>query len=114
MPIPIDLDAYRWKNRLLVVFAPNSDDLRLARQDALLRREGPAMRERDLLKIVVLTDDALLRRRYRVAPRAFTALLIGKDGTLKERWNAPVTPRQVYALIDAMPMRRDEMRRGKP
>ena len=112
--MPLDLGQYRWHSRLLVLFAPAADDPRLVRQDALLRREGAALRERDLLRIVVLSDDAALRRRYRVAPKAFAALLIGKDGTLKARWNAPVAPRTVYALIDAMPMRRDEMRRGKP
>ena len=114
-----DLDQYRDHHRLLVLFAPSAMDPRLVRQNAAFGNEAPGMRERQLLKIVVLKDSAFpagldavaLRRRYKVAPNAFTALLVGKDGTVAYRTNDPVTPKRLYALIEAMPMRRAEMRR---
>lgn len=39
-----------------------------------------------------------------------TISLIGKDGTLKQKWNRPITDLEVFALIDKMPMRQEEMR----
>lgn len=37
-------------------------------------------------------------------------VLIGKDGTQKRRWNLFPSNDELYSLIDAMPMRRFEMR----
>lgn len=116
--MPTDLSAYRWHHRLLVLFAPSAGDLRLVRQEAAFRRESAGMRDRDLLRIVVLPpstdpkglDARALRRRYRVAPGAFAALLVGKDGTVAYRTRGLVTPRLLFARIDAMPMRRQEIR----
>jgi hypothetical protein len=40
---------------------------------------------------------------------AFAVLLIGKDGGLKNRFDAPVTVDEIFGLIDVMPMRMREM-----
>jgi len=40
----------------------------------------------------------------------FHAILIGKDGGVKGRWDSPVDMDALFGLIDAMPMRRQEMR----
>ncbi len=48
--------------------------------------------------------------RYGVEPGRFAAVLVGKDGTVKHRFDKPVEPDEIYALIDEMPMRRREMR----
>ena len=114
-----DLAPYRDRYRLLVLFAPGANDPRLVRQEAAFRGESPGMRERQLLRIVVLRDSTLpggldagrLRRRYHVAASAFEALLVGKDGTVAYRTMATVTPRALYVRIDRMPMRREETRR---
>ncbi len=50
------------------------------------------------------------RKRFQIEAGRFTAILVGKDGTVKHRAHTPVTPENLYALIDAMPMRRREMR----
>ena len=42
--------------------------------------------------------------------RGFEILLVGKDGGVKLRSPAPVSTRDLFALIDAMPMRQREMR----
>lgn len=36
--------------------------------------------------------------------------LIGKDGEVKKVWNNPVSNKDLFAIIDAMPMRQSEMR----
>ena len=37
-------------------------------------------------------------------------ILIGKDGGEKQRWSEPVEPQEFFQIIDAMPMRQDEMK----
>ncbi|MEM9740165.1 MAG: DUF4174 domain-containing protein [Pseudomonadota bacterium] len=39
--------------------------------------------------------------------------LIGLDGGVKQRWESPVSNADLFALIDAMPMRASEIRAGK-
>ena len=42
----------------------------------------------------------------------FKAVLVGKDGTAKQSYDAPVAAAAVFAAIDAMPMRQQEMDSG--
>lgn len=102
------LDQLRWTSRPVLVFADGPEDPRLARQLAVLTAEEAGLSERDM---VVMTDVAPagegdLRRRF--APAGFAVLLIGKDGFVKLRRGAVVEPEELFALVDAMPMRRRE------
>jgi hypothetical protein len=122
-PMPFDPDAHRWEHRLLVAFAPSREHAALRAQREALAEHLPALRERDLLWVEVWAGggDAdgrplaaasaeQLRARYDVPEGAFTVLLVGKDGGVKRRETAVVLPRDVFAQIDQMPMRRREMR----
>lgn len=51
-----------------------------------------------------------LRRQFHVDGRKFTVVLVGKDGGEKFRSHVPVTIEELDALIDAMPMRQQEVR----
>jgi hypothetical protein len=121
----MDLDAFKWKNRLIFLFAPHADDPML---DALRREissRPQAVKERDLVVFEILESgdsrmDAtpigpqtatLLRERFGIPPETFTLILVGKDGGVKLRRNDYVELEAVFALIDSMPMRRNEMRR---
>ncbi|WP_426166630.1 DUF4174 domain-containing protein [Sandarakinorhabdus sp. DWP1-3-1] len=112
----VSIDAARWNERLLIVFAPSRNAPMLVRQLAVA---GPGTRERDLRLVVVAGDDvdgaaddaATLRRRFDARPGEFRALLIGKDGGIKLDERAPISTERLFATIDAMPMRRGEMRR---
>lgn len=120
----VDLTRYRWKNRLLFIFAPSADDARFARQWATLheRREGVA--DRHLVLFGVTADgvkrndgDGLggeaarfLRRTFAVDPGSFSVVLVGKDGGEKMRRTAAVPVKEIFSVIDAMPMRQAEMR----
>lgn len=66
--------------------------------------------ERDIKIIKVPANDPLFSA-YRVNKPAFTIILIGKDGGEKYRTNKILLPEKLFAIIDAMPMRRAEMRR---
>jgi hypothetical protein len=100
--------SHRW---VVVVGAPG--DPRVMRQTATLNRDAAALRERDVI-VEHITPDAARRDRPELglSPRAaFEVLLVGKDGGVKLRREAPVAVSEIAALIDAMPMRREEMRR---
>ena len=121
MAVP-ELESYQWKQRPLLVFAPSAGDSRRAVQIQRVEAERSEFEERDmvLLEIVAGGDDvvdgAALRARFHVDEAAFAAVLIGKDGTAKGHWTEPVELRELWELIDAMPMRQREMeqRGGRP
>ena len=115
-----DLSPYQWQNRLLLVFAPSPENGAYEEQRRLLENEDAALKDRDLLVFHLFGDAgglehpssiaATLRERYAVLEGAFEVVLIGKDGGEKERYSGPVEPDVLYKVIDAMPMRRQEMR----
>jgi hypothetical protein len=118
-PASQGLDVYRWRKRVVVVFAPAPDDARLARQRAAVGDLTEGSDDRDLVLVQILggraepatLDGPALRRRFNVAPGAFRALLIGKDGGVKLDEAQVIEARRLADTIDAMPMRRDETTR---
>jgi len=50
-----------------------------------------------------------MRRQFGVGAGEFWIILIGKDGTVKSRFFDPVSVLEIFSLIDAMPMRKQEM-----
>ncbi len=130
-PAP-SLSSLKDKSRVLLVFASTDRDPLFQQQIALLDRHRDAMRERDLVVIPVLVqagpvngpdtirtihppvasdaDQIDLRHRFHVPAGEFTVILIGKDGGSKLTQHDPVSAEKVEQIIDAMPMRRDEMK----
>ena len=118
----MDFDAHRGEHRLFLIFAASQRDESFARQGRLLEGGGGGFAERDLLRADLLEDGTgsfdgaqvsaweVAAARERFGSGRFTALLVGKDGTVKHRFDEPVGPEEIFALIDAMPMRRREMR----
>ncbi len=84
--------------RLLVISAPSATDEAFRTQAALLISAWSGLLERDF-SVETRFD----------AP-AFSVALIGKDGGEKLRRTAPLAPAELFAIVDAMPMRRAEMR----
>lgn len=122
--IVTSLDTYRWKNRLLLVFAPSENNSIYQRQMQLLAAHKAGLNERNLLvfKLVAegtshlesqsidATDVARLRSQFKVSQEEFRVILVGKDGTEKWHASSPVEPQVIFKEIDAMPMRQQEMR----
>ena len=107
------LDQYRWNNRPVLVFAASERDPSHIKQLEILRANRSGLAERD---IVVLSDvDARASRELRDTLQIddFEVVLIGKDGGVKLRSKTPVSLESLFARIDAMPMRLQEMR-SKP
>jgi Domain of unknown function (DUF4174) len=82
--------------RVLVISGPD-DSYQVHRQDALLADQEAALQERRMQ----------VRHEH---DEKFSAVLIDLDGIEKKRWTGPVDPREIYAIVDEMPMRQQEMR----
>lgn len=107
------LDAYRDRARVLVLSAPDAADTQLRGQRAALGSARTGIAERDLVVLEAIGSGAeakALRARLGLPSDSFRAVLIGKDGGAKLTAAAPIAPQAVFATIDAMPMRRAEMR----
>jgi len=120
-----DLASYQWKKRIIILFSISSatEYYRTQKDDLETRTEG--ILDRDLIVIELfkkkqgrlgdqfLTDDDVrkLMNLFNLKQDQFQIILLGKDGTIKRRSNVPVPVQELFDLIDAMPMRQEEMRR---
>ena len=91
-----DLSEHRWKHRVLVIDTPATTEPVYQTQAAALLPAWTGLLERDLH---IITRDSA---------QSFRIRLIGKDGGVKLDQSTPVTTSDLFALIDAMPMRRAE------
>lgn len=122
----LELEEYQWENRLLLIFAPSTDMADYQQQLQELEGDEAGLEDRDLKVFHLLREDAAfvddekiaqsqvkeMVGRFKVNPRAFTVILIGKDGTEKLRQNVPLSTEELFSVIDAMPMRQREMQDG--
>ena len=117
------LSDYVWQNRPLLLFAPSIADSSLQQTRDNLQPRHCELDDRDMIIGVILeqgqsrlddqpispTDASDLRKRYAIDRDQFAAILIGKDGSEKyRRYDVPELD-AIFALIDGMPMRQDEM-----
>jgi hypothetical protein len=107
-----DLKHFQWKNRILLLFAPEAEDERLKKQTDLIEASRPGFEERDLITFII-PEPGPLRARFHVDTKAYTVILLGKDGTEKLRQQSVLDPEKLFRLIDSMPMRRAESARIK-
>ena len=117
------LGQYRWKRRVLVISAPDQDDVGLmTMRDAVASTPGE-FADRDMVLVTLLdrgtsvageqrlteAEAAAARTTLGVSAGSFALRLVGKDGSVRLATQSPVAIAEVYALIDTMPMRRSEM-----
>ncbi len=117
------LSDFKWKNRPLLIFAPDQQDPSLQKIRLALEQRSCDLDDRDMVIGIYLTqgrssfdghgisarDASTIRRRFGIHYDAFAVLLIGKDGSEKLRSYEIPELNSVFALIDQMPMRRNEM-----
>jgi hypothetical protein len=120
----IDLEDYRWKNRLVFVFGPSEADDAYRSFIRQVRDNADEVRDRDLIVFQVLEQGESrvdgrpmtvaaaqsLRLRFAAPTGTFILILVGKDGTEKLRRDTETDIRDILGLIDSMPMRQREMR----
>jgi hypothetical protein len=108
------LSSLQWKNRVLVVVAPSAQDDQLTAQRRIYHQNAKGMAERDIVLVEAVGDDSRsrdIRRQFAVGDKAFRVLLVGKDGNAAVSSERPIDATKLFGRVDAMPMRRDEMRK---
>lgn len=119
-----DMKEFRWKNRVVVLFAPNAVHPDAAAILQGMEQYPSEFLDRDMVLVTAFETGrgstagkplapaavSALRKEYGVATGAFRLLLIGKDGGIKLDRTDSVSVSELFALIDTMPMRRREMR----
>ena len=123
--IAAPLAQFQWEERLLVLLV-EADNGALTTQLDMLAKAQDGLAERDMIALAVRGND--VRAIYGSADGLdaqalrsslggddagpYEAVLIGKDGGVKQRWPEPVSTEELFAIIDAMPMRASEMQRS--
>ena len=97
-------------HRKLLIFG-NAEAATLATQQLqLLQKDSAGVKERDI-EIIPVKQNSGLHKQYTVSEKVFTVILVGKDGGEKHRTHKLLSPEALFAIIDAMPMRKAEMKR---
>ncbi len=117
------LSAQRDQTRPLLIFGPTPGDPQLEIQLRILAEHAAEAQERQIVAIALPynnpspsalqlsgSDAEAARRRFHVAPGEFTVILLGKDGGAKLRSGKPIPMAKLEETIDAMPMRKEEMK----
>lgn len=103
--------------RLVICGAPTAADADLVAQRTVFEAHPEVLRDRDVVVWYLPTDELgqkdrdWLRLQFALAADTFGWVLVGKDGTVKHRADAPLAADELSALIDQMPMRRVEMQK---
>ena len=121
---PMDLSQFQWKNRLLFLFAPNRSHPLFDALQKSIAIEQAEVADRDLVIFEILESGSSrmdmtdldpqvaqsLRNKFEVPKGRFAVILVGKDGGIKLERQDDTRLEDIFALIDSMPMRREEMR----
>lgn len=122
--VEFKLSDYQWQNRILLVFAPSTDSSQYRQQMQTWQADAAGTDDRDLKLVQILgtgesqvdrrslssASAERLRQQFGILPEEFAVILVGKDGTEKQRSQAPIDLAMLFRTIDAMPMRQQEMR----
>ena len=107
-------EDFQFRNyREILIFSPAKDNIFLEKQLQIFEKDPDGLKERDLkvsVNVWNAKQDAMYRR-WKIDQKKFTLILIGKDGQPKFRSEKPTTLKQLYSIIDVMPMRRSEMKK---
>ncbi len=120
----IDLRDYQWSHRLLIIGAPSADHGCYRALVHALERHAQSLHDCDMVVLHLVESGVsrigerplstpaadVLRKQLRLMTSQFVVVLIGKDGGEKLRRTHRVDLGEIFARIDAMPMRRQEMR----
>ena len=105
----------KWNKRLLVL---DANTVKAQELRAEIDRNIASWRDRDM-HLVILEGDRVGGEEAEQDAKAWRqkfglpqegAVLVGKDGGVKERWPAAPQLQNIFDLVDAMPMRQRELR----
>ena len=104
-----DVRDFIWERRIIVVMAETPDDPQFSRQLEALRERAIEFVARDAVVIFDAHPEDRSTLRQVLRPRAFMTAIIDKDGEVKARRPAVRSGRELMAVIDRFPTRRQEV-----
>lgn len=118
-----DIDQHAWRDRLLILAAPDRQRPTLVLKQQTVAARAAAIEDRRL-RVFVLAGDAgyrdgsplsaddvaFLRHAFAIEPDDTAMLLVGLDGEIKRRDTLDTPLSVLFIEVDAMPMRRAEIR----
>ena len=120
--IGFDLEHYRDRYRVLLIFSPSEEKDIYQWQLREIDDNMKGIEERNMILVHVISNGqshaageainedntASLREKFKVKPTEYKAILLGKDGTTKYEDDKPVAMEDIFSIIDAMPDRKWE------
>lgn len=117
-------EKYWWQKRVVVIFSPDRNQDTLKDQIAILEGHKTGLDERDIVTWIVVDKDYVLvdgktmphlatppiYKHFNLDRRDYTFMLLGKDGDPKLQTSEIVSAKDLFSLIDEMPMRKREER----
>ena len=115
------LKYYKWKNRLVLVIGNNTNNTTYTAQLDALKNDNQGLNERRLKLFKVLpnkyqldeelwVEGSLIFDTYNANKDPFRIILIGLDGGIKLSQSTVISKKDLFDLIDSMPMRSSELR----
>ena len=115
------LEEYLWKNRVIVTFSPSKNNIERSHFLNSIKNNLCEFNMRNIIHIDLLFNEksqeierfkSFFEKNLSLTPSEFRLILIGKDGGIK--FNSRKTSlEEIFSLIDAMPMRQEEMLNDK-
>ncbi|MDE3743878.1 DUF4174 domain-containing protein [Maribacter polysaccharolyticus] len=123
-----DLNAHKWKNRILIVKTLNSDSEKFYEQLNEFKNSNNGLKERKIVLYKVIQDEfssinftnngsVHSGKVSEITPQNildknedFEVILIGLDGGIKFKQNEVLLKEKLFRIIDSMPMRKSEIR----
>ena len=121
--LSMDLTQFQWKNRLLLIFAQDGNHPLFQDLQSQILAQKAEVDDRDLIVFEVpaqgparMNDSTLdrkeadsIRNHFAIPSDEYSLILVGKDGGIKLKRKDQVDLKEVFELIDSMPMRQREM-----
>lgn len=105
------LKQYQWKSRILLLNVSSMESA--SEQEKLFRKSNHENKDRDLILLKVDKGHKSLWSKYKFQNEVFRLVLIGKDGGVKREYSNVTPMKEIYQVIDAMPMRQQEMKESQ-
>ena len=119
------ISDYQWKNRLVVLLTDSQDSQLYQLQLKDLKTDLEGLKERKILVITLtpnyqitgidneIEQKAVLNfKKLKKETNGFEVILVGLDGYIKLQQSKLLTHQELFAQIDRMPMRRNEIKKN--
>lgn len=119
-----NLKKHQWKNRIIIVLNNSTKNENFKNQISELKSHEKGLKERKLLIYHIeprryriglngsdnWVESEKLYQEFGHSDKAFKVILIGLDGGIKLEQNEFLSADKLFSIIDAMPMRKNEIR----